>query len=214
MEEGKAIEAAIAAEIQLPEAMIQRIQSLLSRKQAAQTTLLSKSWYMAWSTRPNLALDTRDFRSPHDFSAFAARTMERYEKSDLTIVNFRLYLDIRNREYKSLACQLIFEALKIGVLNLIVEFRVADSVSPAAAAAAVVESRVETVVRWSVTGREIGRGKKCLRHKPLKSIGELVMDDIFGNMIPVMPPVENLWSYECGCLAQLKKTTIFRDVVA
>ncbi|EYU31604.1 hypothetical protein MIMGU_mgv1a021663mg, partial [Erythranthe guttata] len=144
MEEGKATEAAIAAEIQLPEAIIQRIQSLLSRKQAAQTTLLSKSWYRAWSTRPNLALDTRDFRSPSSFSAFAAKAMERYEESDLNIENLRLYLDVRNREYKSLATQLIIKALKIGVLNLTVEFRVADSVSPAAAAV-VVESRVETV---------------------------------------------------------------------
>ncbi|KAL7105051.1 hypothetical protein ACP275_07G021500 [Erythranthe tilingii] len=212
MEGGKSIEAAIAAEIQLPEAVIQRIQSLLSRKQAAQTILLSKSWHRAWSTRPNLALDTRDFRSPSSFSAFAAKAMEKYEESDLNIENLRLYLDIRNREYKSLATQLIIKALKIGVLNLTVEFRVADSVAPAAAA--VVESRVETVVRWSMTGHGIEQGKNCLRHKPLKFIGEFVIDDTFGNMIPVIPPVENLWSYECGCLARVKKTTIFRDVVA
>ncbi|XP_051127994.1 putative F-box/LRR-repeat protein At4g13960 [Andrographis paniculata] len=49
-------------ELQLPESLIQRIQSFLTGKKAASTIVLSKSWYNAWLTRPNLDFDDRYFR--------------------------------------------------------------------------------------------------------------------------------------------------------
>ncbi|KAL8525249.1 hypothetical protein ACS0TY_014760 [Phlomoides rotata] len=86
MEKGKRVE----AEFQLPEAIIQHIQSFLNGKEAAQTTLLSKSWNDAWLTRPNLDFDQKAFerKSSDDtqssqtrFWNFVNKTVERCWRS-------------------------------------------------------------------------------------------------------------------------------------
>ncbi|KAL8515767.1 hypothetical protein ACS0TY_014454 [Phlomoides rotata] len=59
MGKGKRLE----AELQLPEAIIQHIQSFMSGKEAAQTTLLSKSDL----TRPDLDFDQEDFVGKSDY---------------------------------------------------------------------------------------------------------------------------------------------------
>ncbi|KAL7144567.1 hypothetical protein ABFS83_07G021200 [Erythranthe nasuta] len=206
MEKGKRIQVMEAAEIQLPEPIIHRIQSYLSEKQSAQTSILSKSWYSAWLTRPDLALDERDFRSsnaaaaaPHSFSDHALKTMDRYEKSNLKIENFRLWLHIGSRERKSLVTELIGRALKIGVFNLSVELRLPDSLILTSS----LETRLENTVRLLVTGPAV-----CLRHKPLRLIGEFAVDDLVDeDVITLFPSIEKLWSYECGCSASVRKTT-------
>ncbi|KAG8370088.1 hypothetical protein BUALT_Bualt14G0081200 [Buddleja alternifolia] len=83
MERGKRSEA-INGEIQLPEAIIQQIQSLLNGKEAAQTSVISKSWYNAWLTNPNLDFDQRNFRigdseseAAERFPNFVKKTMQR-----------------------------------------------------------------------------------------------------------------------------------------
>ncbi|KAL7105057.1 hypothetical protein ACP275_07G021600 [Erythranthe tilingii] len=209
MEKGKRIQLT-EAEIQLPEPIIHRIQSYLSEKQSAQTSILSKSWYSAWLTRPDLALDERNFRNSaaaaaaaDSFSDHALKTMERYEKSNLKIENFRLWLHIWSRDRRSLATELIGRALKIGVFNLSLKLRLSDSRILTSS----LETRFENTVRLSVTGRRAD----CPRHKPLKLIGEFVVDDLVdGDVITPLPSIEKLWSYECGCWAGVRKTTHVR----
>ncbi|KAL3645015.1 hypothetical protein CASFOL_010195 [Castilleja foliolosa] len=48
-------------EIQFAEPIIHRLQSFLTGKEAAQTTIVSKSWHSAWLTRPNLDFDDTYF---------------------------------------------------------------------------------------------------------------------------------------------------------
>ncbi|GFQ06562.1 F-box/LRR-repeat protein at4g14096 [Phtheirospermum japonicum] len=95
MEKGKKTKA-IDGEIPLPESIIQHIQSFLNRKQAAQTTILSKSWRNAWSTSPNLDLDQRNIHNrgqiANAFSEFANKTMQRYLESNLKIEKFSLWM--------------------------------------------------------------------------------------------------------------------------
>ncbi|KAL9161441.1 hypothetical protein ABFS82_07G021800 [Erythranthe guttata] len=205
MEKGKRIQVMEAAEIPLPEPIIHRIQSYLSEKQSAQTSILSKSWYSAWLTRPDLALDERNFAAAaaHSFSDHAAKTMDRYEKSNLKIENFKLWLHIGNRDRRSLANELIRRALKIGVFNLSLKLRLPDSII----LTSTLETRFENTVRLSVTG---GRAD-CPRHKPLKLIGEFTVDDLVNeDVITLFPSIEKLWSYECGCSAAVRKATHVR----
>ncbi|KAL0376513.1 UNVERIFIED_CONTAM: hypothetical protein Scaly_0768900 [Sesamum calycinum] len=128
MERGKRIQA-INGEIPLPEAIIQHIQSFLDGKQAAQTSVLSKSWYNAWLTRPNVDLDERNFPTidaksliPDEFLIFAKKTMERYRNFNLKIESFRLWMRSTRPGSISLANELILGALKMDVNGIDLEF--------------------------------------------------------------------------------------------
>ncbi|KAL3651399.1 hypothetical protein CASFOL_004401 [Castilleja foliolosa] len=110
---------------QLPEAIIQHIQSLLTLKQAAQTSILSKSWHNAWSTLPNLDFDQRrsgrDYKSYRDVRGFlesAMRTIQRYEQSNLNIKSFSLSMDRRDSDIRILGDELTMKALKLGAIEL------------------------------------------------------------------------------------------------
>ncbi|KAL8533019.1 hypothetical protein ACS0TY_009323 [Phlomoides rotata] len=126
--------------VELPEAIIQHIQSFLNGKKAAQTTLLSKSWYTAWLTRPNLDFDVNyfvdsDFRNfNYDigirFWNFVNKTMERYDKLNLQIHSLRLCIHSYPKTCLDLhscsnATKLIIKALNMGAtcLDLNVSFK-------------------------------------------------------------------------------------------
>ncbi|KAL8515834.1 hypothetical protein ACS0TY_014511 [Phlomoides rotata] len=64
----------INGEIQLPEVIIQHILSFLTGKEAAQKSILSKSWYAAWSTHPDVDFDQRYFAGPRAIDGFAEFT--------------------------------------------------------------------------------------------------------------------------------------------
>ncbi|GFP86567.1 hypothetical protein PHJA_000800500 [Phtheirospermum japonicum] len=120
---------AINGEFQLPEPVIQRIQSFLTAREAARTTTLSKSWYSAWLTRPNLDLDETNFNGYRgdskfdEFSEFAKKTIKRYEQSNLNIESFRLQIknpwgNLAINASGDLANDLITRALRIGATHL------------------------------------------------------------------------------------------------
>ncbi|CAA0821999.1 Unknown protein [Striga hermonthica] len=124
--------------IPLPEPIIHRIQFLLTPKEAARTTVISKSWHSAWLTRPNLDLDETEFRETRrpnynrydydsaeamkdGFSEFAKKNIQRYVKSNLRIETFRLSLKLEPRtewEAFSLSYELVLTALNLGAKHL------------------------------------------------------------------------------------------------
>ncbi|KAL8481696.1 hypothetical protein ACS0TY_028004 [Phlomoides rotata] len=81
MEKRPRIEA-ISGEI--PEVIIQHIQSFLNGNDAARTSTLSKAWYAAWLTRPDLDFPDLDI---------AKKTLLRYEESNRKLHSFRLSID-------------------------------------------------------------------------------------------------------------------------
>lgn len=92
MEKGKRVET-LNDEIALPEAMIQHVQSFPSGKEAARTTILSKTWYNAWLTRPTLDLRESDFHyrgRESSFERFVMKTLLRYLDLSLKIHSFSL----------------------------------------------------------------------------------------------------------------------------
>ncbi|GER35533.1 F-box/RNI-like superfamily protein [Striga asiatica] len=113
-------------ETPLPQSAIQRIQSLLTRKEAGRTATLSTSWHIAWLTRLHVDLDESDFgyRPAIDkFSVFAKKTVQRYEDSNLKIESFRLRMDYSERykwddNFIGLAYELIVKALRLGATRL------------------------------------------------------------------------------------------------
>ncbi|KAL3645012.1 hypothetical protein CASFOL_010192 [Castilleja foliolosa] len=110
-------------EIQFAEAVIQRLQSFLTGKEAARTTILSRSWHRAWLTRPNLDFDDNHFKTSHNqndaFKKHAKKTIERYEQSNVQIESFDLCMDIGGQYGRAdLAYKLILKALRIGVTRL------------------------------------------------------------------------------------------------
>ncbi|KAL6531473.1 hypothetical protein OROMI_027836 [Orobanche minor] len=129
--------AATNGEFWLPEAVIQQIQSFLSEKQAAQTSILSKSWYSAWLTRPNLVFDQCrsgcDYISYEDVIRFlesARKTMQRYEESKLKLESFRLSMDRKQRESCIIGDELTAKALKLGATKLFLSVRLGYSTFP------------------------------------------------------------------------------------
>ncbi|XP_057771857.1 F-box/LRR-repeat protein At3g59190-like [Salvia miltiorrhiza] len=133
----------IAGESQLPEEIIQHIQSLLhEEEEAARTSLLSKSWHGAWCTRPNLSFDQYMFWNRVDeFPVFTKKTMRRYEDLNLKIKSFRLTM-MEEYEDHSLARELILKAIELGATDLTIEIPSLDGI--------VLES--ETLARLSVFG--------------------------------------------------------------
>ncbi|GFQ03635.1 putative F-box/FBD/LRR-repeat protein at5g56810 [Phtheirospermum japonicum] len=124
------IEAAINGGLELPKRIIHRIQSFLNGKEAAQTTVLSKSWHTAWLTRPNVVLDENDFlRFGYQIDGFpdlAKKTLQRYEDTKLKIDSLRLCLCRHSAEFReprvgTLSNELIVKALGMGITHLHVE---------------------------------------------------------------------------------------------
>ncbi|KAL1552717.1 hypothetical protein AAHA92_13483 [Salvia divinorum] len=106
----------------IPEEMIHRIQSFMDARLAARSTLLFKSWHLAWLTRPDLDFRDEDFRSRLiEFPAFAINTMQRYEDLELWIYTFRL--EMVNIADHYLATKLITKAIKLGATNLTLRIR-------------------------------------------------------------------------------------------
>ncbi|KAL1552718.1 hypothetical protein AAHA92_13484 [Salvia divinorum] len=112
----------VEADDDIPEEMIHRIQSFMDARLAARSTLLFKSWHLAWLTRPDLDFRDEDFRSQLiEFPAFAINTMQRYEDLELRIYTFRLEMASIADHY--LATELIIKAIKLGATNLTLRIR-------------------------------------------------------------------------------------------
>ncbi|KAL8510285.1 hypothetical protein ACS0TY_017188 [Phlomoides rotata] len=192
MEKGKRVE----TEFQLPEAIIQHIQTFLCGKEAAQTTLLSKSWYAAWLTRPNLDFDQKAFARKTDngtqscanrFWEFVNKTLERYEKLNLRIDSLRLRIRGSSKQYIcSDVNELIMKALKMGASD----FKIDCWICAFALPHEVLES--EKLERLSVSGCKIGGKVCCSRLKSLTLDNVHAVGNIIGDIISSCPFIENL----------------------
>ncbi|KAL3640866.1 hypothetical protein CASFOL_015834 [Castilleja foliolosa] len=126
----------MGCEFQIPEPLIQHIQSFLTREEAAQTTVLSKSWYSAWLTRPILEFNQADFLrnrlywdgDDDRFSDFAKKTIQRYEESNRSIERLGLYIKTGSSSMVDLASELIVRALKIGVTHLSCDYPTGNNI--------------------------------------------------------------------------------------
>ncbi|XP_057771911.1 putative F-box/FBD/LRR-repeat protein At5g56810 [Salvia miltiorrhiza] len=179
-------------ETPLPESMIHLIQSFLSAKEAAQTTLLCKSWYDAWLTRPALAFNQRNFKNQalEEFSKFAVKTMRRYQDSNLKIESLRLKMQGCTSSSERLARNLIMDAMKMGATDLKLEF------FPTA-----YTLRSETLLRLSVSGCEIYGHVICPMLKAL-SLDRVLLksEDMLADIISCCNLIEELslsHSYIC-----------------
>ncbi|KAL8537404.1 hypothetical protein ACS0TY_012517 [Phlomoides rotata] len=202
MEKRKRVE----AEFQLPEAIIQHIQSFLNGKEAAQTTPLSKSWNDAWLTRPNLDLDQKEFEressddgtesSENRFWNFVNKTVERYEKLNLKIESLRLWIlpsYYANYQYDyPLVNKLIMKALEMGATCL--DFKIYDIDCRFTLPQQVFGS--ENLMILSVSGCKICMGVdgkvRCSRLKSLTVDKVYVEGDIIWDIISSCPLIENL----------------------
>lgn len=124
MDEGRRV-GTVSGEIVLPEALIQHVQSFLSGKEAARTTVLSKAWYNAWLTRPTLDLSERDFwnhgrESPLMFERFVVKTMLRYQDLSLKIDSFRLHTCNYQRRDIALKCWIV-TAMEFGATEAVLD---------------------------------------------------------------------------------------------
>ncbi|KAK4405637.1 putative F-box/LRR-repeat protein [Sesamum angolense] len=218
MERGKRIQA-INGEIPLPEAIIQHIQSFLDGKQAAQTSVLSKSWYNAWLTRPNVDLDERNFPTidaksliPDEFLIFAKKTMERYRNFNLKIESFRLWMRSTRPGSISLANELILGALKMDVNGIDLEF------DPPNMSFALPDQVLEfrSLIKLSVIGCKIdppvGGKVNCFGLKSLTLSTVRIGDDLVWDIISSCPLIENLALSICEGMVEVRKLNFVRKV--
>ncbi|KAG8370092.1 hypothetical protein BUALT_Bualt14G0081600 [Buddleja alternifolia] len=213
MERGKRSEA-INSQIQLPEAIIQHIQSLLNGKEAAQTSVVSKSWYNAWLTTPNLDLDEQFFEkhricysaeveaeAADRFASFVKKTMKRYRELNLNIAKLRLRMTIIGLSSVSLANESIMKALHMGVSDLNLELRYScfHPYEWYTLPHEVLEA--EALIRLSASHCKIDwpldRKLLCSRLESLILRYVHVRDDVVWNIISSCPLIENLLLSEC-----------------
>ncbi|KAL3629453.1 hypothetical protein CASFOL_026675 [Castilleja foliolosa] len=118
MEKCKRVE---SGEILLPEAIIHHIQSFMTGKEAAQTSVFSKHWYSAWSTRPNLDFNYRDFVNrghiPGRFKDFVKKTIQRYEELNLTIDSIGLRANWWEKRRLSLYDEWVLKGMQMGATD-------------------------------------------------------------------------------------------------
>ncbi|KAL8485212.1 hypothetical protein ACS0TY_027491 [Phlomoides rotata] len=176
-------------ETQLPEVMIQPIQSFLSGIEAAQTTLLSRSWYTTWLTRPNLDFDEGDFLrfEKSTFVKFAKKTMQRYEEWNRKIQSFRLLIRDK-RSNISVAKELILEAMKLGATDL--HLKLIGGWNCFVLPHEVLQS--QTLVRLSLDSCNIYLKVSCPRLKSLSLSRVLIAGNNLWNIISTCPTIEKL----------------------
>ncbi|KAL3630013.1 hypothetical protein CASFOL_022997 [Castilleja foliolosa] len=199
-----------SGEILLPEAIIQHIQSFMSGKEAAQTSVLSKYWYSAWSTRPNLDFDHRDFPSrggricDDRFSDFAKKTIQRYEELNLTIESVDLRVKWWERECLSLSNELIVKAIQMGAIDLKIQL-----MGPTPIFSLPKELLgSETLIMLSVIGCKIDLGVNGkVSWSKLKSLilrRVYVEGDVIWDIILACPLIEELILSECTCYVKVQ----------
>ncbi|KAH6816552.1 hypothetical protein C2S51_021372 [Perilla frutescens var. frutescens] len=199
MEKAKQLKTA-KGETLLPEAILQHIQSFLTGKEAARTTLISNSWYNAWLTRPTLDFDQQHFTngdpnsSKTRFAEFATKSMARYQDLNLKIDSLRLRC---TRGNETLANKLIMKAMKMGATDLDLEMRSLPR--------EVLES--ETLVRLSVSGRIVEGNVRCWRLKSLNlNRVHMKSDDVLRDIISCCVLIEELSL--CHCRSSSKMFTL------
>ncbi|KAL3645034.1 hypothetical protein CASFOL_010214 [Castilleja foliolosa] len=199
--------AAGEGEIHFPEPIIQRIQSFLNGKKAAQTTILSKSWHSAWLTRPNLDLDDSHFKGSHnrrysgeykrssvdDFKVHSKKTIERYEQSNLKIESFNLCMYLYHYDYfDELAEELIVKALRIGATRICLRLdRNKSFVLPNEVFGA--DNLVELSVRGCTIKLDDRVVIKCRRLESLSLDDDVsITIDAISKIVSSCPSIENL----------------------
>ncbi|CAI9264582.1 unnamed protein product [Lactuca saligna] len=90
---------ASAREVEDVPELMQRIQSWLPVKEAARTSVLSKSWLYAWSTIPILIFSVGRERCMK--LAYMDRVLYRYLRDNIPIERFDLMMDVENQESAS-----------------------------------------------------------------------------------------------------------------
>ncbi|GFP80732.1 F-box/LRR-repeat protein at3g59200 [Phtheirospermum japonicum] len=203
----------MGGEVELLEPLIQRIQYFLAGKEAARTTVLSKSWRSAWLTRPNLDFDETNFKiswwGSDEFVEFTNTTIRRYEESGIRIESFKLCLEHEYRPRVDHANELILRALKIGAthlsFNLTPNFVLPHEVFGA-----------ENLVELSVERCKVDLGpmdQKVIRCSRLKSLCLDYVDietDVISNLISNCPFIEKLSLSDVGSVGKLGTINLHR----
>ncbi|KAL8485290.1 hypothetical protein ACS0TY_027553 [Phlomoides rotata] len=202
---------------QLPEVIIQHIQSFLDVKEAARTTLLSKSWYAAWLTRPNLEFcEFPQHGLPSflesAFVKFARKTLQRYEELNLKIQSFKLLMDDESWMYESpeydtyfwdrisLAVECTKKAMNLGPTHLHIKFLHVAENSNFVLPGEVLES--ESLVRLFLDGCRIDVQDHKVSWSKLKSLrlhSVCIQGNNFWDIILRCPLIEELVLSECVC---------------
>ncbi|KAL3640858.1 hypothetical protein CASFOL_015826 [Castilleja foliolosa] len=193
----------MGGEFELPEPMIEHIQYFLTGKEAAQTTVLSKSWRSAWLTRPILVFNEDDFErySNHDdglsFSEFAKKITQRYEESNLRIERIVIHIKNGTSFWIDLASDLIVRALKIGATHINCEYH--TFVLPHE----VLEA--ENLVELSLVGVRIDINSiKCVSLKSLSLVEVRIDPDTIYSIIYTCPLIQKL---ELSCIRETQSAT-------
>lgn len=199
----------------LPQEIIHGVQSFLDGKEAARTSILSKSWHSAWRTRPTLDFRRDHFGSDEQFLEFAEKTLKRYEQLNLNIAAFSLKYPNRDQgkeHHTPLVNELIAKAMELRAADLKIDlydksFVLADSVTRSKTLTTLTLTgcfklpaphiRSETLATLSVTGdfdvdvRDIA----CPKLKTLSLSTSAEAADIFRVLNSKFPLLERLKLY-------------------
>ncbi|KAG6387796.1 hypothetical protein SASPL_152990 [Salvia splendens] len=177
----------------IPDEMIHRIQSFMNARFAARTTVLFKSWRLAWLTRPDLDFRDQDFSRSTEFWEFALNTLQRYKDSKLRIYSFRL--DMETVGDHQLAKIMIITAIELGATNLTLRIRRWGLDSLFNLPDAVLHSETLTVLSAHECLIDLQYGKKEVSWSNLKTLSlshVVTYGDLFLDLILKCPSLEEI----------------------
>ncbi|KAH6794959.1 hypothetical protein C2S52_005436 [Perilla frutescens var. hirtella] len=183
--------------VHLPEEMILLIQSFLTKKEAARTSFISKSWSGAWSSRPNVEFDQSKFRFRgvcvgKVFREFVEKAIQRYQDRNLKILSFRIFA-----HNFSDGMELILKAMKMGTVDINFETRPSKDRENDEKALPLEVLESKDLVRLSVTGCKIDGRVNWSSLESLSLFKVRIETDLISDLLSSSPLIEKLVLSDC-----------------
>ncbi|KAL3634854.1 hypothetical protein CASFOL_021908 [Castilleja foliolosa] len=192
---------------QLPQPILHNILSLLSQRDAVQTSLLSKSWRYLWHGRLNV--EFRDIDYPFDKKEeiwpFIDKTLQRYLYQNLSLQKF--LVDIRSVavDFALLRKWIPVLLMNMGVRSLNLLFRMNNIAFPLPLVVFQSESLVELhLQRCDLSILESTDNVMLNNLQTLRLHDVYITDEIFEKIISGCPLMENMDLLECIGLKSIK----------
>ncbi|KAL3635003.1 hypothetical protein CASFOL_022057 [Castilleja foliolosa] len=190
---------------QLPQPVLHNILSLLSQKDAVQTSVLSKSWRYLWHGRLNVEFRDDDFclERKTEFWSFLDKTLQRYLDQNLSLQKF--LLDIHLIDLVLLKKWIPVVIMDMGVRSLKLIF----SYSGTSFGLPLVVFQSESLVELHLQCRNLSK-LKSTDNVMLNNLRTLrlhyvyITDEVFEKIISGCPLIENLDMLKCIGMKSIK----------
>ncbi|KAL3634820.1 hypothetical protein CASFOL_021874 [Castilleja foliolosa] len=181
---------------QLPQPILHNILSLLSQRDAVQTSVLSKSWRYLWHGRLNVEFrDINCFDRKKEFWSFLDKTLQRYLDQNLSLQKFLVCIFHCDDDLVLLKKWIPVLIMNMGIKSLNILFCTMNGI---AFPLPLVVFQSESLVELHLQGCDFSTLKSTDNIVMLKNLrtlrlhSDFITDEIFDKIISGCPLIENL----------------------